>query len=555
MEHRVKTPLPIETETNPLLRHSSWALAALVVIATLLRLPLVDRPIWFDEACMSDQRIGTTPQLLSTIYTDIHPPLFVLFMHYWNSLFGDGEFAMRIPAMVSGILCIPLTFWVSHRLIGKGPAMVAAALLALSPVHVWYCTEARLYAPMITTTLFAFGAIDRLTDSRRPHSRTLWWLHLLNIAVMLSLHFYLSVIVVALAVIAPILSRGLDRSASSILLWHGIGIMLLAGFIFAKMQFGEFETSQDYLRVLTGSELFFFLFEWCWTGRTLPASNYALLRALGVGFVWLGAALSGLGLLYLAATIRQKPRALLIVLGMTLLPCFMLALVAAGFNNTYIERSLIPSLPFVFMLAAAGLRALPSKAKKLAVSITIALASLALASLYSGFASKYTLYKPHPDWRSAARYLSAQIDAGNANIPVYTSAPNPRSLSYYDPRIQDAKNLEIEITPTELAESVSNSFGDWLGNLAKSRFTEFANYNRKLLAEAQLIIRRCKPTPSELDWPSNISGDTCYVIRNEWHPGSHVDGSVEALLAHPDTSVLATYRCKGVSIYKLRVTR
>lgn len=551
----MNTPPPIEIETNLLLRHSSLALAALVVVATFLRLPLLDRPIWFDEACMSDQRIGTTPQLLSTIYTDIHPPLFVLFMHYWNSLFGDGETAMRMPAMISGILCIPLTFWVSYRLIGKGPAMFAAALLTMSPIHVWYCTEARLYAPMITTTLFAFGAIDRLTDSRVPHSRMLWCLHLLNIGVMLSLHFYLSVIVVALAVIAPILSRGLDKIASSILLWHGVGIMLLAGFIFAKMQFDEFETSQDYLRVLTRDELFFFLFEWCWTGLTLPTSDYALLRLIGVGFVWLGASLSVLGLLYVIATIRRRPRALLIVLGITLLPCFMLSLVAAGFNNTYIERSLIPSLPFVFMLAAAGLRTLPGKARMLTGSVTVAIASLALVSLYSGFATKYTLYKPHPDWRSAANYLGAEIDAGNANIPVYTSVPNPRSLSYYDPRIQDAKNLKTVRSPAELGDSVSKKFGDWLGDLAKQRFTEFANYNRSLLAEAQLIIRRCKPTPAELDWPSDAKDDTCYVIRNEWHPGVQIDGSVEALVAHPDTSILATYRCDGISIYKLRVIK
>ena len=96
-------------KSNRLIQHSAWTLSGLVLVAFLLRLPLLDRSVWFDEACMSDQRIGTSAQLLATLYTDIHPPLFVLFMHYWNSLFGDGEVAMRIPAMISGLLCIPLT--------------------------------------------------------------------------------------------------------------------------------------------------------------------------------------------------------------------------------------------------------------------------------------------------------------------------------------------------------------------------------------------------------------------------------------------------------------
>ena len=58
------------------IRHTAWLLAAMVLTALLLRLPLLGRSVWFDEACMSDQRIGTWPQLLATLYVDIHPPLF-----------------------------------------------------------------------------------------------------------------------------------------------------------------------------------------------------------------------------------------------------------------------------------------------------------------------------------------------------------------------------------------------------------------------------------------------------------------------------------------------
>lgn len=542
-------PTPDDVNESLFVKNRAWVLFALVVVATLLRLPLLDRPIWFDEACMSDQRIGSTPQLLSTLYTDIHPPLFVAFMHLWNLLFGDGEVAMRLPAMISGILCIPLTYWVGHRLIGRSASLVAAVLLACSPVHIWYCTEARLYAPMVATTLFAFGCVDRLTDDRLGPQKLLFWTHLLNVALMLALHYYLAVVVVALAGLAPLLARGMTQRARSLVMWHGIGILLLGGFVMAKLRLGEFETSQGYLRALDGKELFRFLFEWCWTGNTLSAEDSALLRGIGVGFLWFGVALGVLGVLELLRRIKTAPRGLLVPVGIAILPGFMFACVVIGYDNTYLERSLIPALPFVFLLAAAGLRVFPGKARAVATVGAIAMAATATVSLYGSFDTRWTVYKPHPDWRSAAAYLGREIDAGASGTPVFTSMPNPRSLSYYDVRLQNAKNLEIVNEPKEIGDKVRKVNG-WLGDFAEASFADFAAYNRGLLAGAELISYPSRNTPEELAMPDGK--DTCYLVRNEWHPHKSVDGSVEALLAHPRTEVLHTERCTGVTVYKVR---
>jgi hypothetical protein len=542
---------PDNVSENRFLRNRHWALFGLAVVAILLRLPLLDRPIWFDEACMSSQRIGTTSQLLATLYTDIHPPLFVAFMHLWNLLFGDSEIIMRMPALISGVLCIPLTYWVGYRLVGRGPALLAALLLALSPVHIWYCTEARLYAPMIAVTLFAFGCVDRLTDEHAGPRKLLFGSHLVNIAVMLALHYYLAVVVVALAVMAPAMLRGPHGRARNLVLWHGIAILALGGFVMAKLQLGEFETGQDYWRTLDLDGLFHFLFEWCWTGSTLQAADSGFLRNIGIGFAWFGAGLAVLGLFNILCNLRKLPRGPLVPIGMLLLPCFMFACVLIGYNNTYLERSLIPALPFVFLLAASGLQLLPGKSQLVATSAVTVLAAAAMFTLYGSFDSKWTVYKPHPDWRSAAKYLGNEIDSGSAGgKPVFTSMPNPRSLSYYDERLQDAKNLKIELSATEIGEKVRKRLGSTLGDFAESSFTDFAAYNRYLLAGADLIIRPSKATPELLRIPTGQ--DTCYLVRNLWHPRKSVDGSIEALLAHPRTIVLHTEKCSGVMVYKVR---
>src|SRR3990172_7421131 len=110
------SPTPKAASTTP--KRAWWLLAAFVLVATLLRVPLLDRSVWFDEACMSHQRLGTWEQLLATIYKDIHPPLYITFMHFWNGLFGDSERAMRFPPLVAGLASIPLMFWAGRSLVG-----------------------------------------------------------------------------------------------------------------------------------------------------------------------------------------------------------------------------------------------------------------------------------------------------------------------------------------------------------------------------------------------------------------------------------------------------
>ena len=549
------TPAPTSaTATAPSASAKTpWLLLfALTAIAALLRAPLLDRPVWFDEACMSDQRIGTTAQWLATLYVDIHPPLFVSFMHFWNGWFGDGEVAMRTPALLSGLLSVPLTWWVGSRLVGGRAALIAAALLALSPVHAWYCAEARLYAPMVLCTLLAFGCVDRLTDEACAHRRLLFWLHAANVAVMLALHYYLSVYVAVLTALAPVLRRGGGPRVRGLLWLHGAGLALLSGFLLVKIKLGQFETSQGYLTALDGEKLFDFVFSWAWTGDTLQATANPALESLGVGFVWLGVGLVTLGTGAVLARAPRRPRGLLVPIGVLTLPLFLLACALVGLDRTFLERTMIAALPFVFLLAAAGLEVLPGLAQRAATGATLAVAAAALAALYATYDSAWTLYKPHPDWRSAAAYLGSEIDAGHAGAPVFTSMPNPRSLSYYDARIQDAKNLEVQVQPSDISAKLAPLVGEGFAETARALFEDFAANNRKLLADAAMVVQRCRPRPDQLELPPSYDGP-CYVVRNHWHPHVTVDDSVEALLADPQVEVLHTASWNGVTISKVRI--
>ncbi|MEC8253284.1 MAG: glycosyltransferase family 39 protein, partial [Planctomycetota bacterium] len=487
-----------------------WALLAITAIAALLRMPLLGRPVWFDEACMSDQRIGTTAQWLATLYVDIHPPLFVSFMHFWNGWFGDEALTMRLPALLSGLLCIPLTWWTGHRLVGDRAALLACLLLALSPVHVWYCAEARLYAPMIACTLLAFGCVDRLTDGASRWPRLLFALHAINVAVMLSLHYYLAVFVAALAALAPLLTRGTSRRAAGLLWLHGVGLALLASFLLLKLQLGQLETSQHYLKSLDGRALFNFVFAWCWTGETLQATSSSVLRHVGEAAMWFGVGLLLLGAVHLLVRSRRHPRGLLTLVGLLALPAFLLVCALVGLDSTFVNRSSIAALPFALLLAGAGVERLPAALRKAAAGAALAFAGAALLALYFTYETEWTVYKPHPDWQSAAAYLGDEIDAGAGGSPVFTSMPNPRTLSYYDPRIQDDENLKVRLRPADIADKVERLAGGALGARAAALFEDFATHKRSLRSQADLLIRRCRPRAADLALPPDYTGP-CYL--------------------------------------------
>lgn len=528
-----------------------WIL--LVLLALLLRWPLLGRSIWFDEACMSQQRLGTTEQTLAVVAIDIHPPLFVVFMHLWNRLFGDRELVLRLPALLTGLASLPALLWVGRLLSDEPAAWFAVLLLSLSPVHIWYSAEARLYAPMVLLTLLLFGSTVRLARSSTPVPTRWWWLHWALVGTSLLLHYYLAVILAVLGALAPGIARGWTRASRSLMLGHGLGLLALGGFVYAKQRLGYFETSQDYLRALDLAEFGKFVIDWCWTGHVLLAGDSWGEVAAARCLQGLGALLLGVGLWRVWSQRRHQPLAWLLPVGLLAIPLFLWCAARLGLGSTYIERACLPSLPFVFLLAGHGLMGLPPRARRVVFAAVLALLSFTLVAFYQRYDSAWTVYKPNSDWRSAAAYLSAEIDAGAAGRPVFTSTPNARPLSYYDTRIQDVKNLTPGADPERLGAAISAHVGAWLGSTAVAAARTLAAQQQALLDGAALRIYRSAGDPAALDLQHRMKDDICYLVRDQWHPSPLVDHTLEDLLAHPRVQRLEHRHFSGIDVYKVRI--
>ncbi len=123
-----------------------WSAILIGVFLRLYRLSY--QSIWGDEALTL--QVYTAGHNFAELWANIwdrafHPPLYFLIAHYWY-LLGKSEFMLRFPSAVFGIATIPIVYAIASRLFGRRTGGLSAMAVALSPFHVWYSQEARMYS-------------------------------------------------------------------------------------------------------------------------------------------------------------------------------------------------------------------------------------------------------------------------------------------------------------------------------------------------------------------------------------------------------------------------
>jgi hypothetical protein len=131
-------------------------LIAIVALGIAARTAFLGDPQLFrDEAAswyLASQPLGG---LLGQSSHETFPPLYVLVLKGWMTLLGDSEAALRSLSAVAGIGTVVVTWRWARDAVGSTSALIAAALVALSPALVLSDRDARMYS---LETLFATGA-------------------------------------------------------------------------------------------------------------------------------------------------------------------------------------------------------------------------------------------------------------------------------------------------------------------------------------------------------------------------------------------------------------
>lgn len=167
-------------------RARSWAagsphlvlLGGIVALGAVLRFATLDLQSYrYDEAVTVARVLH--PSLFDTLSTvpgsESTPPLYYLLAWLWSRPFGTGEVGVRSLSALAGTASIAVVYLAAVALpLPRRAGLIAAAVVAVSPVLIWFSQDARAYALafLLGALSFLFFARARRGSGRRDLA---WW--------------------------------------------------------------------------------------------------------------------------------------------------------------------------------------------------------------------------------------------------------------------------------------------------------------------------------------------------------------------------------------------
>ncbi|MDQ7029383.1 MAG: glycosyltransferase family 39 protein, partial [Ardenticatenia bacterium] len=429
-------------------------LFSILVTALALRLLFLDaQPLWWDEGYSVYFSTESLSRLIELTSFDIHPPLYYVFLKAWFALVGVSPIRARLLSVLLGVLAVRLMWHVAHRLAPRPVASVATVLLAISPLHIYYSQEVRMYALLVLLTL---TSVMGLLEACRTGGRRHWVsLVLLATATMLT-QYYGLLIVVALALIWWWLRRSAPSAFAHIpepraaARW-----LMLLGVLYAPWALYTAPRLYAYVVGKVAIE----------ADRPLSVGTFALRHAvafsvghlmpqqveLGVGaFPFVALAL--LGTWYGWQRAKWQVGLLLIWLWVPAVGTFLVNLIAP-FTDPRIERQLIAALPPFLLLVAWGVEALRRPLPRPwitewmpltfrgRVAIAFAASLLLLVADALSLAGFYTIPRyPEDDYRPLLAHVAARQGPGDAWLAVY-----PWQIGYLRAYLPEKRPAEVAV--------------------------------------------------------------------------------------------------------------
>lgn len=212
---------------------TAWALCVLGA-AWRIAAYAQHRSLWYDEAALALNIAGRGfVELVEPLdYLQTAPPLFLWIERSIVLLFGANEWALRALPLAAGMVTAPLMWRVASRILPSPAAVLAVALVALSPALVRYSAEVKPYATDALVTLLVLDsavqvAVDPLRSGRW---RALGLVGMAAIVASTPSVFILAGVTAYLTTDALVSrdARSARRTASLAAGWAGLFLVLLA---------------------------------------------------------------------------------------------------------------------------------------------------------------------------------------------------------------------------------------------------------------------------------------------------------------------------------------
>src|SRR3954463_14936026 len=126
-----------------------WVVAGLVALGAGLRFATLGvQSYHHDEIVTASRvlRVGFGHAMDAVGFSESAPPLYYALAWIWTQITGTGPGGLRSLSAIAGVATIPVAYLIGCELRERRTGLVAAALVAVNPMLIWYSQEARAYA-------------------------------------------------------------------------------------------------------------------------------------------------------------------------------------------------------------------------------------------------------------------------------------------------------------------------------------------------------------------------------------------------------------------------
>ncbi len=443
-----------------------WVLGVICAAGLALRWPSPDRQLEYDEVVsllFARMDLGTMVQATAA---DTMPPLYYALLHFWQ-LPGESLFHARLLSVILGVLTIPLLYLLGKRLLDEGTALAGAALLALSPFHVFYSHYARMYALL---TLLSVLAVLALIGWLRGGSRKGLVIAVLSTIAALYVHNLAALLVLTLNLLFLLTrnrwpEQGAPRPLRDLMI---VDVVLALAWL-------------PWLSVLPGQLDKIAAAFWIQHPGAAEVARSAIVYHfhLPLPDLWLPVA-AFLALLLVAITaaevrrvwLEEPPRraGLLALITLALAPPGFMFLLSQA-QPVYVERGILLSALAYYLLLALALRRLPLRPLAWGLTVVFGLA-LGAAHVYQ---VSYEAF-PRSPFAQAAAYLGGVVQPGDlvlhdnklSYFPTYYLAPELPQAFLADPpgspndTLAPGTQQALGLYPVALPDGVEGRSRVWL---------------------------------------------------------------------------------------------
>jgi 4-amino-4-deoxy-L-arabinose transferase-like glycosyltransferase len=430
-----------------------------VVVALGLALRLIqlgEWSFWQDEAVTVLLARKPVVDLIRITSQDVHPPLYYLVVKTFMFL-GQSEWVVRLPSALCSTMSVAVLYWIGCELFERRTALVAAGLMAVSPLQLYYAQEARMYAQLVFLSLFCVGCLVRALQTRS----WLWW-GLLSAGAVLAVYtsYFAFPVLLVLFVYVLLVRR---RAWFRFMIAMGIAALIFlpwVGVLLAQTRSvldSYWMQASSFLEVFTTLASFFM-------GYSLSLAWQAL--GLGSSLFIIFVLLNSVRYALKEKSLDVEPLVLVLLWAwMPMIGVYLLTPIRPIFQI----RTVMTSAPAFYLLVAWGL----TRAKRTKLHWAL-FAPTALTMLVAAWGFYANPIYAKPNWREPARYVDERARPGD--VVMHTSVGSFLPTMCYDHSVE---HVLLQPEASTIAQDTTSWPTIWaLTSRARSMDDSVAGYDR-----------------------------------------------------------------------------